>query len=209
MVPDRAVRLASVLDRGCADRAHNGDQGNHHDDGQHQANVAEYQAGECQTVTLLAGLPDPAPSDVAKDDRRDAGQGTCHDLGYAADQGRDGQSVGRRARIAGTASPRWHALVSRLRVSTRLRVSARLRVRAGLAITAWLPVAARRLAITARLPVAARLLAEVAGLADCRLILEGPRLLLVRRLIGRTHRVPLNGLARETAARLNYADSWR
>ncbi len=61
------------------------------------------------------------------------------------------------------------------------------------------------LAITAGLlAITAGLLAVVAGLAaNCRLIAEEPWLPLVRRLIRRTHHVPLTGLARDTAARLN------
>jgi hypothetical protein len=52
--------------------------------------------------------------------------------------------------------------------------------------------------------VPAGLLALLAGLAaNGRLIAEEPRLPLVRRLIRRTHGVPLTGLARDTAARLN------
>jgi hypothetical protein len=157
-----------------ADRARNRDHGNHQDDGQHQANVAEYQAGESQTVTLFAGLPDPAASEVTKDDRGDAGQGTCHDLGYPADQGCDGHSVRLRARIASAAGPRWRALVSRLRVTARRRVPAGLLVPAGLRIRPRLPVAARLLAITARL------LTVVSGLAaNCRLIAKESRLPLV------------------------------
>ncbi|HEX9519099.1 MAG TPA: hypothetical protein VF940_23350 [Streptosporangiaceae bacterium] len=82
--------------------------------------------------------------------------------------------------------------MSRLRVPARLTVATWLGVPARLTVAAWLRA------------ITSRLLAVVAGLAaDCRLIAENPRLPLVRRLIRRTHRVPLTGLARDTAARLN------